>query len=109
MKSSSKGASGKRRLSQYVTNTVLDFICCQNHSDDQLDQVLQTYQAYQESQSESQTPTRQLNTRITYHAAQATQAKIGSLVDMGANGGLAGSDVIVLSTSPRKSTVGYSV
>ena len=87
----------------------IDFICCQDHSDDQLDQVLQTYQAYQESQSESQTPTRQLNTHITYHVAQATQAKIGSLVDMGANGGLAGSDIPVLSTSPRKSTVGYSV
>ena len=109
MKSSSKGASEKRRLTEYVTNTVLDFICCQNHSDDQLVQVLQTYQAYQESQSESQTPTRQLNTHITYHVAQATQAKIGSLVDMGANCGLAGFDVRVLSTSPRKSTVGYSV
>ena len=41
---------------------------------------------------------------ITYHVAQANQAKHGSLVDWGANGGLAGSDVRVLSTSPRKCT-----
>ena len=53
------------------TDDWLDFISSQEHSDDQLDQVLQTYQAYQESQSEIQTPTRQLNTHITYHVAQA--------------------------------------
>ena len=83
----------------------MDFINSQDHSDDQLDQVLQTFQAYQESQSESQTPTRQLNAHITYHGAQGNQARHGSLVDRGANGGLAGSDVRVLSTSPRKCTV----
>ena len=69
------------------------------------EQVLQTYQAYQETQSETQTPTRQMNTHITYHVAQANQAEHGSLVDRGANGGLAGSDVRVLSTSSRKCTV----
>ena len=63
------------------------------------------YQAYQESQCESQTPTMQLNAHITYHVAQANQTKHGSLVDRGANGGLTGSDVRVLSTSPRKCTV----
>ena len=57
------------------------------------------------SQSEIQSPTRQLNAPITYHVAQVNQAKHGSLVDRGANGGLAGSNVRVLSTSPRKSTV----
>ena len=87
------------------TDDLLDFINSKDHSDDQLDQVLQTYQAYQESQSESQTPTRQLNAHITYHVAQANQAKHGSLVDRGANGGLAGSDVRVLSSSPRNCTV----
>ena len=51
------------------TDDLLDFITSQEHSDDQLDQVLQIYQAYQETQSETQTPTRQLNTRITYHVA----------------------------------------
>ena len=149
MKSSSKGASDKRRLTQYVANTVLDdnykgtaeqfvlhfneqfrqleeiseesehfpqdlepptddileFITSQEHSDDLLDQVLQTYQAYQLSQSEIDMPPRQMNAHITYHVAQAKQAKHGSLVDRGANGGLAGSDVRVLSTSSRKCTV----
>ena len=74
---------------------MLDFINSQYHSDDQLDQVLQTYQAYTESQSS----TRKLNAHMTYHVAQANKAKHGSLVDWGANGGLAGSGVRVLQTS----------
>ena len=49
------------------TDDLLDFINSQDHSDDQLDQRLQTYQAYHESQS----PTRQLNAHKTYHVAQA--------------------------------------
>ena len=65
----------------------------------------QTYQAYQETQSEIETPTRQMNAHITYHVAQANQAKHGSLVDRGAKGSLAGSHVRVLSTSSRKCTV----
>ena len=46
-----------------------------------------------------------MNAHITYHVAPAKQAQDGSLVDRGANGGLAGSDVRVLSTSSRKCTV----
>ena len=46
-----------------------------------------------------------MNAHITYHVAQAKQTKHGSLVDRGANGGLAGSDVRVLSASSRKCTV----
>ena len=46
-----------------------------------------------------------MNTYTTYHVAQANRAKHGSLVDRGANGGFTGSDVRVLSTSPRKYTV----
>ena len=84
------------------TDGLLDFITSQEHSDDQPDQVLQPYQAYHETQSETETPNRQMNAHITYHVAQANQAKHGSLVHRGANGGLAGSDVIVLSTSSRK-------
>ena len=83
----------------------MEFITSQDHYDDQLDQVLQTYQAYQQSQSETETPPRHINAHITYHVAQAQQAKHGSLVHRGANGGLAGSDVRILSTSPRKCTV----
>ena len=58
---------------------LLDFINNQNHSDDQLDQVLQTYQTYIES--ESQSHTRQVNAHITYHVAQANQAMHQSFVD----------------------------
>ena len=36
------------------TNYLLDFIASQEHSEDQLDQVLQTYHAYQETQSETE-------------------------------------------------------
>ena len=80
---------------------LLDFSNSQSHSDDQLDQVFQTYQTYNESQS----PTRQVNAHITYHVAQANQAMHQSFVDKGANGGLAGSDVRVLTTSSRQCTV----
>ena len=86
------------------TDDLLDFITSRGHSENQFDQVLQTHQAYQETQSETETPNRQMNAHITYHVAQAKQAKHGSLVDRGANGGLAGSDVKVLSTSSRKCT-----
>ena len=84
---------------------ILEFITSQEHSDNQLDQVLQTYQAYQESQSDNEKPHTQINAHITYHDAQAQNSKHGSLVDRGTNGGLAGSDVRVLGTSSRKCTV----
>ena len=51
------------------------------------------------------TPERSIDHHFTYHIAQASQAKHGSLVDRGANGGLAGSDVRILSRSSRKCTV----
>ena len=50
-------------------------------------------------------PERSINHHFTYHIAQTSQAKRGSLVDRGANGGLAGSDVRILSRSSRKCTV----
>ena len=50
-------------------------------------------------------PERSINHHFTYHIAQASQAKCGSLVDRGAIGGLAGSDVRILSRSSRKCTV----
>ena len=49
-------------------------------------------------------PERTINHHFTYHEAQASQAKHGSLVDRG-DGGLAGSDVRILSRSSRKCTV----
>ena len=48
---------------------------------------------------------RTINHHFTYHVAQASQAKHGSLVDRGTNGGLAGSYVRILSRSSRKCTV----
>ena len=51
------------------------------------------------------TPERTINHHFTYCVAQASQAKHGSLVDRGANGGLPGSDVRILSRSSRKCTV----
>ena len=51
------------------------------------------------------TPERSINHHFTYHVAQASQAKHGSLLDRGANGGLAGSGVRILSRSSRKCTV----
>ena len=72
-----------------------------------LDQALQVYQADQVlcPQDSIMTPERSINHHFTYHIAQASQAKHGSLVDRGANGGLAGSDVRILSRSSGKYTV----
>ena len=51
------------------------------------------------------TSERSINHHFTYHIAQASQPKHGSLVDKGGNGGLAGSDVRILSRSSSKCTV----
>ena len=85
----------------------VDFVNSQCHSSEDLDQALQAYQAYQVPcpQDSTMIPERTINHHFTYHVAQASQAKHGSLVDRGANGGLAGSDVRILSTSSRKCTV----
>ena len=86
---------------------ILDFVNSQCHNSEDLDQALQAYQAYQVPypQDSTMTPERSINNHFTYHIAQASQAKHGSLVDRGANGGLAGSDVRILSMSSRKCTV----
>ena len=70
---------------------ILDFVNSQCHSSEDLDQALQAYQAYQVPcpQDSTMTPERSINHHFTYHIAQASQAKHGSLVDRGANGGLA--------------------
>ena len=86
---------------------ILDFVNSQCHNSEDLDQALQAYQAYQipSPQDSTMTPERSINHHFTYHIAQGSQAKHGSLVDRGANGGLAGSDVRILSRSSRKCTV----
>ena len=85
----------------------LEFVNSQYHSSEDFDQALQAYQAYQVPcpQDSTMTPERSINHHFTYHIAQASQAKHGSLVDRGANGGLAGSDDRSLSRSSRKCTV----
>ena len=85
----------------------LDFVNSQCHSSEDLDQALQAYQAYQVPcpQDSIMTPERTINHHFIYHVAQASQAKHGSLVDREANGGLAGSDVRILSRFSRKCTV----
>ena len=50
-------------------------------------------------------PERTINHHFTYRVAQGSQAKHDSLVDRGANSGLVGSDVRILSRSSRKCTV----
>ena len=69
--------------------------------------ALQAYNVMTSSTSDV-TPQRSINSvhiHLFYHVAQAKQAHHGSLVDRGANGGLAGSDDRVLSKSSRKCTV----
>ena len=84
-----------------------DFVNRQCHSSEDLDQALQAYQPYQVPcpQDSTMTPERSINHHFTYHIAQASQAKHGSLVDRGINGGLGGSDARILSRSSRKCTV----
>ena len=86
---------------------ILDFVNSQCHNSEDLYQAVQAYQAYQvpSPQDSNITPERSINHHFTYHIAQASQAKHGSLVDRGAYGGLAGSDVRILSRSSRKCTV----
>ena len=86
---------------------ILDFLNSLSHSSEDLVQALQAYQAYQVPcpWDSILTPERSINHHFTYHVAQASQDKHGSLVDRGANGGLAGSDVRILSRSSRKCTV----
>ena len=86
---------------------ILDFVNSQCHSSGGLDQALQAYEAYQVPcpQDPTMTPERSINHHFIYHVAQASQAKHGSLAYRGANGGLAGSDVRILSRSSSKCTV----
>ena len=68
---------------------------------------IKALQAYQVPcpQDSTLTPESSINHHFIYHIAQASQAKHGSLIDRGANGGLAGSDVRILFRSSRKCTV----
>ena len=83
---------------------ILDYINSQNHQEDDMNHALQAYNIMTSPISDD-TPQRSINsvhTHLFYHVAHANQAQHGSLVDRGANGGLAGSDVRILSKSSRK-------
>ena len=86
---------------------ILDFVNSHCHSSEDLDQALQAFQAYQVPcpQDSTMILERTINHHFTYHVALASEAKHGTLVYRGANGGLAGSDVRILSRSSRKCTV----
>ena len=83
----------------------LDFVNSQCHSSEDLDHAHQAYQAYQVPCPQDSTMIPEINHHFTYHVAQASQTEHRSLVDRGTNGGLAGSDVRILSRSSRKCTV----
>ena len=86
---------------------ILDYINSQHHQEDDNNHALQAYNIMTSPFSDT-TPQRSINsvhTHLFYHVAQAKQAQHGSLVDRGANGGLAGSDVRIISKSSRKCTV----
>ena len=72
-----------------------------------MNNALQAYNVMTSPTSDA-TPQQSINSvyiHLLYHVAQAKHTQHGSLVDRGANGGLAGSDVRVLCKSSRKCTV----
>ena len=86
---------------------ILDYINMLQHKEEDMNHALQAYNIMTSPFSDA-TPQRSINsvhTHLLYHVAQAKQAQHGSLVDRRANGGLAGSDVRILSKSSRKCTV----
>ena len=89
------------------TDPILDYINSQQQQEEDMNNALQAYNVMTSPNSDD-TPQRSINSfhiHLFYHVAQAKQAQHGSLLDRGANGGLAGSDVRVPSNSSRKCTV----
>ena len=86
---------------------ILDYINIKHHQEEDMNNALQGYNVMASPTSDS-TPQRSINSahiHLFYHVAQVKESQHGSLVDRGANGGLAGSDVRVLSKSSRKCSV----
>ena len=72
-----------------------------------MNHALQAYNVMASPTSDD-TPQQSINSvhiYLRYHVAKAKQVQCGSLVDRGGNGGLAGSDVRILSKSSRRCTV----
>ena len=86
------------------SDPILDYVNSQHHQEEGMNNALQAYNVMTSPTSDV-TPHRSINLvhiHLFYHVAQAKQAQHGPLVDRGANGGLAGSDVSVLSKSSRQ-------
>ena len=89
------------------SDPILDYINSQHHQEEDMSNALQAYNVMTFPTSDV-TPHQSIHSvhiHLFYHLAQAKQAQHASLVDRGANGGLAGSDVRVLSKSSRKCAV----
>ena len=89
------------------SDPILDYINSQHHQEEDMNNALQAYNVMTSPTSDV-TPQRSINSvhiHLFYHIDQSKQAQHGSLDDRGANGGLAGSDVRVLSKFSRKCTV----
>ena len=94
-------------LMMSLSDPILDYINSQHHQEEDMNNALQAYNVMTSPTSDDM-PQQSINSvhiDLFYHVAQAKQAQHGSLVDRGANGGLAGPDVRVLSKSSRKCTV----
>ena len=79
----------------------------QHHQEEDMNNALQAYNVMTSLTSDV-TPHQSIisvHIHVFYHVAQAEQAQHGSLVERGANGGLPGSDIRVLSKSSRECTV----
>ena len=86
---------------------ILDYINSQHHQEEDMNHALQAYNVMA-SPTPDDTPQQSINLihiHLLYHVAKAKQVQHGSLADRGANGGLEGSDVRILSKSSRKCTV----
>ena len=89
------------------SDPIVDYINSPHHQEEDMNNALQAYNVMTSPASDV-TPQQSIDLvhiHLFYHLAQAKQAQHGSLVDRGANGGLAGSDVRVLSNSSEKCTV----
>ena len=89
------------------SDPTLDYINSQHHQEEDMNNALQAYNVMTSPTSDV-TPQWFINLahiHLFYNVAQAKQAQHGSLADRGANAGLGGSDVRILSTSSRKCTV----
>ena len=82
---------------------ILDYINSQHDQEEDMNNALQAYNIMTSPTSDAtpQQSIRLVHIHLFYHVTQAKQAQHGSLVDRGANGGLAGSDVRASQNPPE--------